>query len=97
MATANRIEGIGGSARGVGGISGGSRISSGSIKATQVKQAIPSKIKTPTQSYDIKQTPTGIIKATNTKTGITVSFPKGTKLDINKIKTAHAQKFLNTK
>jgi hypothetical protein len=96
MAAANRIEGIAGGGRGAGSISSGNRISGGSIKATQVKQAIPSKIKTPTQSYDIKQTPTGIIKATNTKTGITVSFPKGTKLNINKIKSAHAQKFLDT-
>jgi small-conductance mechanosensitive channel len=59
------------------------------------KQAIPTKIKTPTQSYDIKQTATGKIKATNTKTGISVTFPKDTKLNINKIKQAHAQKFIN--
>ena len=66
-------------------------------KVSTAKQAIPSKIKTPTQSYDIKQTATGKIKATNTKTGITVTFPKGEKLNINKIKQAHAQKFINSK
>jgi len=59
------------------------------------KQAVPVKIKTPTQSYDIKKTATGKIKATNTKTGISVTFPKDTKLNINKIKQAHAQKFIN--
>jgi len=68
-----------------------------SAKVSTAKQAIPSKIKTPTQSYDIKQTATGKIKATNTKTGITVTFPKGEKLNINKIKQAHAQKFINSK
>ena len=62
---------------------------------TVTKQAVPTKIKTPTQSYDIKQTATGRIKATNTKTGISVIFPKDTKLNINKIKQAHAQKFIN--
>jgi len=59
------------------------------------KQAVPVKIKTPTQSYNIKKTATGKIKATNTKTGISVTFPKDTKLNINKIKQAHAQKFIN--
>jgi small-conductance mechanosensitive channel len=62
---------------------------------TATKQALPVKIKTPTQSYDIKKTATGKIKATNTKTGISVTFPKDTKLNINKIKQAHAQKFIN--
>ena len=62
---------------------------------TVTKQAVPVKIKTPTQSYDIKKTATGKIKATNTKTGISVTFPKDTKLNINKIKQAHAQKFIN--
>ena len=67
------------------------------VTVSKVKQAVPVKIKTPTQSYDIKQTPTGRIKATNTKTGISVTLPKGQKLNINKIKQAHAQKFINSK
>jgi hypothetical protein len=81
---------------------GGGMGSSGAMRArkievaTPTKQAIPTKIKTLTQSYDIKQTATGRIKATNTKTGISVILPKGQKLDINKIKQAHAQKFINS-
>ena len=82
------------------GSSGGFKVKAKVVKKATVsktKQAVPIKIKTPTQSYDIKQTITGRIQATNTKTGISITLPRGQKLDINKIKQAHAQKFINSK
>jgi hypothetical protein len=60
--------------------------------ATKTKQAVPTKIKTPNKTYDVKKTVTGKVKLKDTKTKKTVTIPKNQSLTSYNIRQAKARK-----